>query len=59
MRLFSRSFLFTMFSFQIFINNEFHKSESGKQFPTINPTTGEVITMVEEGDKVCPLPVAW
>lgn len=35
----------------IFINNEFHKSESGSQFPTINPTTGEVITLVEEGDK--------
>ncbi|XP_042204906.1 aldehyde dehydrogenase, mitochondrial-like isoform X1 [Homarus americanus] len=35
----------------VFINNEFHKSESGKQFPTINPATGEVITMVEEGDK--------
>ncbi|KAB7501434.1 Aldehyde dehydrogenase, mitochondrial [Armadillidium nasatum] len=35
----------------IFINNEYHKSESGKQFETINPSTGEVITMVEEGDK--------
>ncbi|XP_076054999.1 aldehyde dehydrogenase [Oratosquilla oratoria] len=35
----------------IFINNEFYKSESGKQFPTVNPATGEVITMVEEGDK--------
>ncbi|KAG0720058.1 Aldehyde dehydrogenase, mitochondrial [Chionoecetes opilio] len=35
----------------VFINNEFHKSASGKQFPTVNPTTGEVITMVEEGDK--------
>lgn len=35
----------------VFINNEFHKSESGKQFPTVNPATGEVITMVEEGDK--------
>ncbi|XP_045606960.2 aldehyde dehydrogenase, mitochondrial [Procambarus clarkii] len=35
----------------IFINNEFHKSLNGKQFPTVNPTTGEVITMVEEGTK--------
>ncbi|KAK4304831.1 hypothetical protein Pmani_023235 [Petrolisthes manimaculis] len=35
----------------VFINNEFHKAESGRQFPTVNPTTGEVITMVEEGDK--------
>ncbi|CAL4085515.1 unnamed protein product, partial [Meganyctiphanes norvegica] len=36
---------------EIFINNEWHKSVSGKQFPTVNPATGEVITMVEEGDK--------
>lgn len=35
----------------IFINNEWHKSVSGKQFPTVNPATGEVICMVEEGDK--------
>ncbi|KAK8378765.1 hypothetical protein O3P69_009466 [Scylla paramamosain] len=35
----------------VFINNEFHRSESGKQFPTVNPATGEVIAMVEEGDK--------
>jgi len=35
----------------IFINNEWHKSVSGKQFPTVNPATGEVIAMIEEGDK--------
>jgi len=35
----------------IFINNEFVKSVSGKQFETLNPATGEVITHVEEGDK--------
>lgn len=35
----------------VFINNEFHKAESGRQFPTVNPATGEVIAMVEEGDK--------
>ena len=27
------------------------KSVSGKQFETLNPATGEVITHVEEGDK--------
>lgn len=36
---------------QIFINNEWHNSVSGKTFPTVNPTTGEVIAQVQEGDK--------
>jgi aldehyde dehydrogenase (NAD+) len=36
---------------QLFINNEFVNSESGKTFPTINPSTGEVITQVQEADK--------
>ena len=36
---------------QIFINNEFRNSLSGKTFPTINPSTGEVITQIQEGDK--------
>ena len=40
------------FYFQLFINNEFVNSESGKRFPTINPSNGEVITNVQEGDKV-------
>uniref|UniRef100_A0A6M2DXE0 aldehyde dehydrogenase (NAD(+)) n=1 Tax=Xenopsylla cheopis TaxID=163159 RepID=A0A6M2DXE0_XENCH len=35
----------------IFINNDWHKSVSGKTFPTINPATGEVITQIQEGDK--------
>jgi len=35
----------------IFIDNEFHDSESGKTFTTINPSTGEVICSVQEGDK--------
>jgi len=35
----------------IFINNKFVKSVSGKEFPTINPSTGEVITKVAEGDE--------
>ncbi|XP_015112061.1 aldehyde dehydrogenase, mitochondrial [Diachasma alloeum] len=34
----------------IFINNEWRKSESGRTFETINPSTGEVIAEVQEGD---------
>ena len=37
---------------QIFINNEFVNSESGKVFPTINPANGEKIADVQEGDQV-------
>ena len=40
-----------VYPLQIFINNEFRKSVSGKTFQTINPTTEGVITEVEEGDK--------
>jgi len=36
---------------QIFINNEWVNSASGKTFPTINPTTGKKICDVQEGDK--------
>jgi len=36
---------------KIFINNEFVNSVSGKVFPTINPSTGEKIVDVQEGDK--------
>lgn len=36
---------------QIFINNEWHNSISGKTFPTLNPSTGEKIVDVQEGDK--------
>ncbi|XP_070542866.1 aldehyde dehydrogenase 1A1-like [Ptychodera flava] len=36
---------------QIFINNEFVNSVSGKTFPTINPVTGDKICDVQEGDK--------
>ena len=38
------------FCLQIFIDNEWRKSRSGKSFPTINPSTGEVITEIQEGD---------
>ena len=37
---------------QIFINNEYVNSESGKVFATINPTTGEKIADIQEGDQV-------
>lgn len=37
---------------QIFINNEWHKSSSGKIFKTFDPSTGQVIAEVQEGDKV-------
>ena len=37
---------------QVFINNEFVDSVSGKTFPTINPVTEEKICDVAEGDKV-------
>jgi len=36
---------------QIFYNNEFHNSVSGKTFPTINPCTEEKICDVQEADK--------
>lgn len=37
---------------QIFINNEWCDSVSGKTFATVNPCTGENICDVQEGDKV-------
>lgn len=36
---------------QLFINNEWVKSASGKTFATENPSTGEVLADVQEGDK--------
>ncbi|CAH1113017.1 unnamed protein product [Psylliodes chrysocephalus] len=35
----------------IFINNEWHKSKSGKTFETVNPSTGKVIAEVQHGAK--------
>lgn len=37
---------------QLFINNEFVDSKSGKKFATINPANGKVIAQISEGDKV-------
>lgn len=39
--------------FQVFINNEWHKSVSGKTFKTVNPATGEAFAEIQEGSKVC------
>ncbi|CAD5125870.1 DgyrCDS14062 [Dimorphilus gyrociliatus] len=36
---------------QLFINNQFVDAKSGKTFDTINPSSGEVIAQVAEGDK--------
>jgi len=36
---------------KLFINNEFVDSVSGKTFPTINPSNGDVIANISEGDK--------
>lgn len=36
---------------EIFINNQWVKSASGKTFKTFNPATGDVITEIAEGDK--------
>ncbi|XP_074059652.1 aldehyde dehydrogenase X, mitochondrial isoform X2 [Macrotis lagotis] len=36
---------------KLFINNEWRDAVSKKTFPTVNPSTGEVITHVAEGDK--------
>ena len=40
-------------TFQLFINNEWCDSVSGKTFPTINPSNGKVIAQIQEADKVC------
>jgi acyl-CoA reductase-like NAD-dependent aldehyde dehydrogenase len=47
--LFTFSFTFVL---QLFINNEFVDSVSGKTFPTVNPATGKKIVDIAEGDKV-------
>jgi len=36
---------------KILSNNEFRNSVSGKTFPTLNPSTGEKIADIQEGDK--------
>lgn len=41
-----------MYFFQIFINNQWVDSISGKTFDTINPHNGAVTAKIAEGDKV-------
>ena len=43
---------FVLFFLQLFINNEYVDSVSGKTFLTLNPVTEEKICEVAEGDKV-------
>ncbi len=43
------------FVLQVFINNEWHNSVSGKTFPVYNPSTGEAIANVQAAEKVIPL----
>lgn len=50
--LMSSLFIEGKFILQIFINNEFVDSVSGKKFQTINPTKETVIAEISEGDKV-------
>ena len=45
-------------NFQLFINNEFVESVSGKRFEVINPATGDLICDVAEADKVSYL-ISW
>jgi aldehyde dehydrogenase (NAD+) len=45
-------FVFFPRKFQIFINNEFVDSQSGKTFPTTNPCTGAKLADIAEADKV-------
>lgn len=40
-------FLLTFLFFQLFINNEWHKSKSGKTFETINPATEKCIADIQ------------
>lgn len=44
--------IFALLSLQLFINNEFVDSASGKTFATYNPATGKEIIQVSEGNKV-------
>jgi aldehyde dehydrogenase (NAD+) len=45
------SFAIVTFSLQLFIDNEWRKSDSGKTFKTINPATEEVIAEIQESSK--------
>ena len=38
---------------KLLINNKWVEAASGKSFPTINPSTGEVIAHIAEADAAC------
>lgn len=40
---------------QLFINNEWHESCSGRKIPVYNPATGKLLCEVEEADSVSKL----
>lgn len=42
----------SLFTLQLFINNEWHCSVKGRSFPTFNPATGVKLCEVQEADKV-------
>lgn len=37
--------------FKLFINNEWHKSSTGKVFPTVDPATGKVTADIQQSGK--------
>lgn len=48
---FVNSAIFLFYLEQIFINNEWHKTKSGKTFKSIDPATEEVIAEVQQSSK--------
>ena len=36
----------------VFVDNEWRQASSGRTFPVLNPSTGETIAQVQEGEKV-------
>uniref|UniRef100_A0A915JGV2 aldehyde dehydrogenase (NAD(+)) n=1 Tax=Romanomermis culicivorax TaxID=13658 RepID=A0A915JGV2_ROMCU len=44
-------FAHVLYYVQIFINNEWVESKSGQKFPTMNPSNGNIICEVSEGNK--------
>lgn len=43
---------FSVLLSQLFINNEWHESCSGRKIPVYNPATGRLLCEVEEADSV-------
>uniref|UniRef100_A0A8C5C932 Aldehyde dehydrogenase 1 family member A1 n=1 Tax=Gadus morhua TaxID=8049 RepID=A0A8C5C932_GADMO len=49
-RQYNIDYLFSALLSQLFINNEWHESVSGRKIPVRNPATGELLCEVEEAD---------